>query len=156
MTQRPFFLFTALCFICSNTALFSQTDEPSVAISPMLMNQLAGVGAGSKSKGILTCSALLKKTWGYPNAQVTPFCYDAETACMRYDLLKQEAHKDQGRQMKNLKEIIPFSHADASMKLYGCKVALEAVMAGNSINLPPVGSYTSPFLNLIAPTTQGQ
>ncbi|MBS0272256.1 MAG: hypothetical protein JSR85_06375 [Proteobacteria bacterium] len=162
MALRSYLFLTTVCMLSCNTPLFSQDklpEEPYVKFPATLMNQLAGMGAGARSKGILTCTEFLKKTWPYPNAQVTSFCYDAETACIRYDLFLEQIKSGNMKPTANQKQSLELSRADAQMKLEGCAMALEFMMSGKKVKnlIGATGSYKAPdrpLTNLTPATPQ--
>lgn len=155
--MKSYLLFVLVCFF----SFCSQADpnkEPSVVFPKQVLKQVAGIGSTQKYKGVFTCKDLLTKTWAYPSAQVTSFCYDAETSCMRYDLIQQMRTSKTSPQNENLQ--IPgnvqgnlaFAHDDAQVKLEGCVLAIQATMTGSNLVLPPTGSY-APLINLTHPSS---
>lgn len=162
MPLRPYLFLTALYTLSYSSPLFSQNvppEEPYVKFPAEVMNKLAGLGAGARSKGILTCTEFLKKTWPYPNAQVTSFCYDAETACLRHDLFLEQANSSGAAATEGQKQSLALARADAQMKLEGCAMALEFMVGGKKVKnlIGAPGSYKAPLLPLTeAPLTKSQ
>lgn len=122
------FSLTAFCLFVSGSAAFSQnylTQGPSVEFSKKVAEQVAGAGEGTR--GILNCHILLTKEWAYPNAQVTAFCNDAETSCLRYALILQRLKIEKGAaNIRKLKNDASLGWNDTELRLRGCQLAIEA------------------------------
>ncbi len=159
--MKYYFFLVAFCFLFESQAAFSQYiapadktkhklfayDDPTVEFSSKLMRELGGMSNARAAKGTLSCSMILTKDWAYPSAEVTPFCFDAQTSCMRYDLMQQQLKIVKGKQRDFVEKALPEMYKNTLFTLYGCKIALEASMTG-SLTLPPVGSFVYPFVNL--------
>lgn len=121
--------------------------EPTVDFPSKYLRQLSDATTALKAKGKLTCTQLLNKTWAYPNALVTPFCYAAETNCISLNLLKNAMSTATGQELENMKKSHAFLIQNVYMNLYTCVQALEASLTNNSSVLPPLGYY-APFQSI--------
>ena len=154
--MKYFFLLLALIslgsfdkvYAASNASASSKSSSkdpgPSVPFPVTYMRKLAGVTLAAKAKGRLDCSLLLNKTWPYPNALVTPFCYNAETSCAALHLFKTSQQKATENDLKTMNQLSPYVDANVVMNLYACAEALQATLTNNTKALPPMGSY-APF-----------
>lgn len=127
--MKPYFFLSILYFLLANHASFSQT-APSFKFSPKVASELFGVSGVKKE---LNCEGLVAGTWTYPNSQMTPFCYEASTSCIRYGLIVQ---KMKVASSERLKADLSLAQKDLELKLRGCQLALEAVLANPTA---PVG-----------------
>lgn len=122
------FSFTIFSLFFGSVAALAQispSQEPSVEFSKAVATQVAGSGAATH--GILNCPILLNKQWAYPNAQVTAFCNDAETACLRYALILQQIKLAKGATyLAKLKRDVGFAWNDTQLRLWGCALSIEA------------------------------
>ncbi len=124
--MKLYFSFLALYSLLLVDRAMSQST-PAVEFSSQTATQILGAGGLSKTKRILNCTTLLNKDWGYPNAQVTGFCYDAETACLRYGLIISAIKYGVGEaHLENLKKDLALAVNDVALRLRGCQLAIEA------------------------------
>ncbi|HUX80387.1 MAG TPA: hypothetical protein VMW10_11705 [Alphaproteobacteria bacterium] len=126
-----------------NHKLF-EMEDPSVEFSVKFMGQLSGMANAREGKGKLSCSVILNKDWAYPNALVTPFCFDAQTNCIRFDLIQQQLKTEKEPFLSVVKKAYPHMREAALLSLYGCKMALEASLNGSELKLPQAGNYGAP------------
>ncbi|MBX9621161.1 MAG: hypothetical protein K2X28_03890 [Alphaproteobacteria bacterium] len=98
----------------------------------------------------MSCTQLLNKSWAYPNALVTPFCYAAETSCVSLQLLNNAMSIAKDKELEALQKNQAFLIQNVYMNLYSCVQALEAAMTNNKKVLPPLGYY-APFQSAISP-----
>jgi len=118
--------------ICSvffgSVAAFSQiypSQAPFVEFSKEVAIKVAGTG--DATHGILNCPILLGKQWAYPNAQVTAFCNEAETGCLRYALIFRQVKLAKGEtRLKRLQRDMSLAWNDTQVRLAGCAAAIEA------------------------------
>lgn len=131
---------------------YSNIAEPSVPFPATLMKRLAGgATVGIKTTGRLNCPILLTKTWPYPNAHVTPFCYNAETSCAGLHLFTYSMQNAKGSDLNDMKAAYNNLKANVLMNLYACAGALQASLTRNTTALPPLGYFVHPSLSLQAP-----
>lgn len=126
-----------------NHKLF-ELEDPSVEFSVKYMGQLSGMANAREAKGKLSCSVILNKDWAYPNALVTPFCFDAQTNCIRLDLIQQQLKTEKEPFLEVVKKAYPMMRENALLSLYGCKMALEASLNGSELKFPQAGNYGPP------------
>lgn len=126
--MKFYFFLTALGVFFGSDAAFSQhylTESPSVEFPKGIATEVAGMG--DASKGVLNCNILLGKQWPYPNAQVTAFCNEAETGCLRYFLILKHMKKAKGEPyLTKLKRDASLAWNDTQVRLRGCELAIEA------------------------------
>lgn len=146
--MKHYFFLISLCFLFENQVVFSQST-PSVQFSPGVADKLMGESRkhtpGGAPNGVLTCSALLLKTWAYPNAQVTPICNDALYSCVRYGLIVQRLKTATGELLTLLKNDYSLAFNDALMRLRGCQLAIEATLSNQQSLLDAAGYYGSTY-----------
>lgn len=114
-------------FLGSDSAfsLKALSGGPSVEFSKAIMTQIAGVTEGAK--GVLNCQTLLNKQWAYPNAQVTAFCNEAETGCLRYAMILKYMQRARSEvHAARLKGDASLAWNDTQLRLRGCALAIEA------------------------------
>ncbi|EKE09967.1 MAG: hypothetical protein ACD_16C00099G0025 [uncultured bacterium] len=128
----------------SSSKTSSTQTEPSVPFSSTYIKKLAGVSNSMNGNNRLNCSFLLKKTWAYPNALVTPFCYNAETSCVGLQLFTTYMQNAKGSDLSDMKATYPYIRANVLMNLYACAEALQATLTNNKVVLPSFGYYTYP------------
>jgi hypothetical protein len=161
-TMKPYFSLIILGFLFESQPAFSQTsssstyavltqnhklmelDNPSVSFAPAFMGQLSGMSNAREAGGGLSCVVILNPDWAYPNALVTPFCFNAQTDCIRYDLMQQQLKVASGPSLETAKKLASAMRESAILSLYGCKLALEASLRGSQLQLPQAGSYGTP------------
>ncbi|MBX9785862.1 MAG: hypothetical protein K2Y08_00845 [Alphaproteobacteria bacterium] len=127
------------------------SPEPSVAFPTEYLRKLSDATTAMKAKGQINCTQLLNKTWAYPNALVTPFCYAAETSCTSLQLLNSAMSTAKSKELENLQKNHTFLTQTVYMNLYACVQALEAAMTNDKKVLPPLGYY-APFQGAITPS----
>lgn len=160
--MKSYFSLIVLGFLLEGQAAFSQTsssstyavltqnhklmelDNPSVKFAEQFMGQLSGMANAREGAGTLSCTVILNPDWAYPNALVTPFCFNAQTDCIRYDLMQQQLKISKGPALEAAKVLYSQMRESAILSLYGCKLALEASLRGSQLQLPQAGSYGSP------------
>lgn len=125
-------------------------SEPLVAFPTEYLRRLSDATTAMKAKGQMSCTQLLNKSWAYPNALVTPFCYAAETSCTSLQLLNNAMSIAKGKELEALQKNHAFLIQNVYMNLYACVQALEAAMTNNKKVLPPLGYY-APFQSAISP-----
>lgn len=124
--------------------------EPTVDFSTKYLRQLSDATTAMKAKGKMNCTLLLNKTWAYPSALVTPFCYAAETNCISLNLLENAMSTATGQELENMKKSHAFLVQNVYMNLHTCVKALEAALTNNTTVLPPLGYY-APFQSITPP-----
>ena len=125
-------------------------SEPLVAFPTEYLRRLSDAATAMKAKGQMGCTQLLNKSWAYPNALVTPFCYAAETSCTSLQLLNNAMSIAKDKELEALQKNYDFLIQNVYMNLYACVQALEAAMTNNKKVLPPSGYY-APFQSAISP-----
>jgi len=124
--MRSCFFFTLFYFLFGNHLVYCQST-PAVELSEKTAVQILGATGLTRAKRTLNCTTLLNKDWAYPNAQVTGFCYDAETACLRYGLIIQAIKNGKGEaELTRLKQDFALAVNDVALRLRGCQLAIEA------------------------------
>ena len=122
------FSLTIFSLFFGSVAALAQTypsDAPVVEFPKAIATQVAG--SGDASHGILNCPILLNKQWPYPNAQVTAFCNEAETGCLRYALILQQMKVAKGAaHLTRLKRDAALAWDDTQLRLRGCELSIEA------------------------------
>lgn len=122
------FSLTIFSLFFSSVAALSQnypSQVPFVEFSKAIAIQVAG--SGNATHGILNCHILLGKQWAYPNAQVTAFCNEAETGCLRYALILRQMKLTKGAiYLARLKRDIGLAWNDTQLRLRGCALSIEA------------------------------
>jgi len=168
--MKYYFSLIILCLLFENHPTFSQNvpytlpgqptanhklmemENPSVEFSVNFMGQLSGMANAREGKGQLSCLVILNKDWAYPDALVTPFCFDAQTNCIRFDLIQQQLKTEKGDFLEVVKAAYPRMREAALLSLYGCKMALEASLRGGKLNFPSIGNYgTVPYQQATPP-----
>ncbi|OJW50202.1 MAG: hypothetical protein BGO67_02430 [Alphaproteobacteria bacterium 41-28] len=160
--MKPYFSVIIFGLLFESQAAFSQTsssstyavltqnhklmelDNPSVKFSVQFMGQLSGMANAREGGGELSCTVILNPDWAYPNALVTPFCFNAQTDCIRYDLMQQQLKLATGPALETARKLASSMREFAILSLYGCKLALEASLRGSQLQLPQAGSYGPP------------
>jgi hypothetical protein len=168
-TMKPYLFLISLGFIFENSTAYSEdftsfyaqpdnpqskisttpVEDPAVPFEAKYMRQLGGYQAAQAANGKLSCSILLNKQWTYPDAQVTPNCYDAETGCVRYLMVQKQKEVFAGKPKEAVANMVPIGFNDTILRLYGCAGALIATLTGNK-SLPTAGSFV-PIVPQTAP-----
>lgn len=133
-----------------NSKATGSPNEPTVDFPTKYLRQLSDGTTAMKAKGKMNCTQLLNKTWAYPSALVTPFCYAAETNCISLNLLENGMRTATGQELENMKKSHAFLVQNVYMNLHTCVQALEAALTSNSSVLPPLGYY-APFQSITPP-----
>ena len=151
--MKPYFFLCILGLLLESQPVFSKYSvdqfirvkyekgaDPAVSFDQKYMRQLGGTVAAKKANGKLSCDILLNKEWVYPNAQVTPPCYEAETGCFQFKMLQAQEEIFVGENKVAITHMLPISWDNVIVMLYGCSGALIASLTNNG-KLPFPGSY---------------
>jgi hypothetical protein len=134
-TMKFLFFMSTLCFFLTSPVAIAQnsTGGPSIPLSPHIALLLFGSINPSNPRKELNCEALVAHSWPFPNAQVSNICSDAETACIRYGLIRKSLKVAKGAQAEGLKKDFSLSYSDVALRLRGCQLAIELTVNNNNL-----------------------
>lgn len=129
--MKLLFSMSVLCFFLTNSVAIAQnpTGGPSIPLSPDIALLLFGSINPSNPRKELNCEALVAYSWPFPNV----LCSDAETACIRYGLIRQSLKIAKGAQAEGLKKDFNLSYSDVALRLRGCHLAIELTLDNNNL-----------------------